>query len=162
MFPVPAWPTGTRLLLSLHKEWDTVKIVNACPPYREKAGNMALHSMASAVDGCPVTLCPLQAIMRTRVLTCVCVHACALSSVRLCETPWTVASQAPLSMGFSRQEYWSGWPFPPPGDLPDPGTEPTSPVSPSLAGGFFTLHCSQNPPLNLASPAPFTSFTPAL
>ena len=41
-------------------------------------------------------------------------------------TPWTVAHQAPLSMGFSRQEYWSGLSFPPPGDLPDPGIEPTS------------------------------------
>ena len=41
-------------------------------------------------------------------------------------------------MEFSRQEYWSGLPFPSPGDLPDPGTEPTSPVSPALAGGFFT------------------------
>ena len=43
-------------------------------------------------------------------------------------TPWTVASQAPLSMGFFRQEYWSGFPFPSPGDLPDPGIEPTSPA----------------------------------
>ena len=48
------------------------------------------------------------------------------SCVRLFETPWTVDCQAPLSMGFSRQEYWSGWPFPPPGDLPDPGIEPLS------------------------------------
>ena len=53
-------------------------------------------------------------------------------------TPWTVAHQAPLSMGFSRQEYWSGLPFPPPGDLPDPGIEPTSSASLALAGGFFT------------------------
>ena len=44
-------------------------------------------------------------------------------------TPWTVVHQAPLSMGFSRQEYWNGWPFPSPGDLPDPGIEPTSAVS---------------------------------
>ena len=43
-------------------------------------------------------------------------------------TPWTVAGQAPLSMGFSRQEYWSGLPCPPPGDLPNPGTEPRSPT----------------------------------
>ena len=43
-------------------------------------------------------------------------------------TPWTVACQAPLSMGFSRQEYWSGLPFPSPGDLPDPGIEPMSPT----------------------------------
>ena len=51
-------------------------------------------------------------------------------------TPWTVACQAPLSMEFSRQEHWSGLPFPPPGDLPDPGIEPSSP---ELAGGFFTI-----------------------
>ena len=55
--------------------------------------------------------------------------------VQLFVTLWTIASQAPLSMGFSRQEYWSGLPCPPPGDLPDPGIEP---ASPALAGGFFT------------------------
>ena len=53
-------------------------------------------------------------------------------------TSWTIGHQAPLSMGFSQQEHWSGWPFPSPGDLPHPGTEPTSPVSPALVGGFFT------------------------
>ena len=53
-------------------------------------------------------------------------------------TPQTVAHQAPLSMGFPRQEYWSGLPCPPPGDLPDPETEPVSPASPALAGGFIT------------------------
>ena len=52
----------------------------------------------------------------------------SLSHVRLFVTPWTTAHQAPLSMGFSRQEYWSGWPCPPPGDLPDPGIEPLSPA----------------------------------
>ena len=51
-----------------------------------------------------------------------------LSCVRLFETPWTVAYQAPLSMGFSRQEYWSGLPFPSPGVLPDPGIETGSPA----------------------------------
>ena len=50
------------------------------------------------------------------------------SRVRLFATPWTVAYQAPLSMGFSRQEYWSGVPLPSPGDLPDPGMEPRSPA----------------------------------
>ena len=53
------------------------------------------------------------------------------------ETPWTVACQAPLSMGFPREENWSGVPFPNPGGLPDPGIELVSPVSPALAGGFF-------------------------
>ena len=52
----------------------------------------------------------------------------SLSRVRLLATPGTVARQAPLSMGFCRQEYWSGWPFPSPGDLPDPGIEPRSPA----------------------------------
>ena len=52
----------------------------------------------------------------------------SLSCVRLCETPWTVVHQAPLSMGFSRQEYWSGLPFPSPGDHPDPGIEARSPA----------------------------------
>ena len=65
-------------------------------------------------------------------------HAPLLCHVRLFATPWTVAHQAPLSVGFSRQEYWSGLPFPPPGDLSDPGIEFASPASPVLAGGFFT------------------------
>ena len=64
--------------------------------------------------------------------------ACVLSCVQLFVTPQTVAHQAPLSMGFSRQEYWSGLPFPPPGYLPNPGIEPMSLVSPALAGRFFT------------------------
>ena len=60
------------------------------------------------------------------------------SRVWLFVTPWTIAYQAPLSVGFSRQEYWSGLPCPPPGDLPNPGIEPTAFMSPSLVGGFFT------------------------
>ena len=64
------------------------------------------------------------------VCVCVCVCVCVklLSRVRLFVTLWTVAHQAPLSMGFSRQEYWSGLPFPSPGDLPNPGIEPGSPA----------------------------------
>ena len=61
-----------------------------------------------------------------------------LSHVLLFETLWTIDRQSPLSMGFSRQEYWIGLPFPPPGNLPNPGIEPVSPVSPTLAGRFFT------------------------
>ena len=67
---------------------------------------------------------------------------CVLSHVRLFPMPWTVARQAPQTMEFSRQEYWSGLPFPTPGDLPDPGMEPTSPLSSTLAGGFFTTEPS--------------------
>ena len=58
------------------------------------------------------------------------------SRLTLCD-PWTVAHQAPLSMGFFRQEYWSELPFPSLRDFLDPGMEPASPVSPALAGGFF-------------------------
>ena len=68
--------------------------------------------------------------------------ACVLSRVGPFATPWTVPRQAPLSMGFSRQEYWSGLPCTPAGDLPDPGIEPVPPV---LAGGFFTNEPSEKP-----------------
>ena len=61
-----------------------------------------------------------------------------LSHVVLFATLWTVALQAPLSLRFSKQEYWSGLPLPPPRDFPDPGIKPMSPASPALAGGFFT------------------------
>ena len=65
-------------------------------------------------------------------------HAQLLSRVRLFVILWTLACQAPLSMGFSRQDYWIRLPFPPTEDLPNPGIKPVSPVSPALAGGFFT------------------------
>ena len=68
----------------------------------------------------------------------VCVQAPLLSCVLLFATSWTGARQAPLSMEFSRQEYWGGLPFPSPGDLPDTGIEFKSLASPALAGGFFT------------------------
>ena len=64
--------------------------------------------------------------------------------VQLFVTHWTAACQAPLSMGFSRQEYWSGLPCPPPGDIPDPVIEPTSLMSPALVGRFFTTrYCKE-------------------
>ena len=75
-------------------------------------------------------------------------HACILSCfscVQLSVTPWTIARQAPLSMGFSRQEYWSGLPCPFPRDLPDPGTEPESLMSPALAGEFFITSTTWEP-----------------
>ena len=70
----------------------------------------------------------------------VCVRACAYPCSVMSDsaTPLTVAPQASLSMGFARQEYWSGLLFPSPGDLPGPGIEPVYPASPALAGGFFT------------------------
>ena len=69
-------------------------------------------------------------------LMCSCVWT--LSHVQLFVTQWIVVHQAPLSMAFSRQEYWSGLPFPAPGGCPDPGIEPMSPASPTLAGQLLT------------------------
>ena len=79
-------------------------------------------------------------------------------------TPWTVARQTPLSMGFPRQQYWSGLPFPTPGDLSDPGIKPPSLESPALAGRFFTtvppgksnfLGACSHLPVNLGLSDPF-------
>ena len=69
---------------------------------------------------------------------------CAQSWLALCN-PWIVAHPSPLSMGLSRQEYCSGLPFPPPGDLPNPGIKPTSLLSPALTGGFFMAEPSGKP-----------------
>ena len=65
--------------------------------------------------------------------------------------PWTVAPHASLSLGFSRQEYWSGLPCPPPGDLPDPGIEPSSLASPTLASRFFTTSATWEAHLDTGS-----------
>ena len=67
-------------------------------------------------------------------------HVCILSHSVVSDSvmPWTVARQAPVSMGFSRQENWSGLPCPPPGDLPNPAMEHMSLTSPAVAGGLFT------------------------
>ena len=74
------------------------------------------------------------------------------SCVRLFATLWTVAHQAPLSMGFSRQEYWWGLPVPSPGNLLNPGIKPVSPVSPTVAGGFFTAEPPGKPIFPFTAP----------
>ena len=74
------------------------------------------------------------------------------SSVSVSATTWTVARQVSLSMEFSRQEYWSGLPFPSPGDLPDPGIEPAFLASPALAGGFLTTEPSGSPASHYTAP----------
>ena len=95
--------------------------------------------------GCMCIYIYIYIFMCVCVCLCVCIYICVCVCVYLYEnekkvkvfvashvwlfvTPWTVACQAPLSMGFPRQEYWSGLPFPSPGDLPDPGIEPRSPT----------------------------------
>ena len=93
------------------------------------------------MDACihvPESLCCLPETITTLVISYACMLI-LLSQVQRFATSWTVARQAPLSMGFPRQEYWSGLPSPSSGDLPDPGIKPTSPAR---GGGFFT----QEPP----------------
>ena len=75
------------------------------------------------------------------------IAAKSLQYVRLCATLKKAAHQASLSLGFSRQEHWSGLPFPSAGDLPDPGIKPTSLMSPPLAGRFFTTNITQEAPI---------------
>ena len=72
-----------------------------------------------------------------------------VSCVRLLATLWTLVCQAPLSVGFSRQEYWSGSPCPPPGDLPDLGVKPTSLISPALAGEYFATSTTREAPTSI-------------
>ena len=87
---------------------------------------------------------PIQPAVKITVYVCMCVCVCvcvcvceSLSLVQLFATPWMTVQKAPLSMGISRQEYWSGFPFPPPRNLPDLGIEPESLTPPALAARFF-------------------------
>ena len=89
---------------------------------------------------------PVSGVQQSESGACVC--------FQLFKAPWTAAWQTPLTMEFSKQEYWSGLLFPPPEDLPDPEIEPASPVSPALAGGstecipraFLFAQIVKNPP----------------
>ena len=82
----------------------------------------------------------MPASLRCYVIACCVLPACKGVAVLSDSSspPWTVSYLAPLSMGFSRKEYWSGLPSPPPGNLPDPGIKPKFLISPALADGFFT------------------------
>ena len=96
-----------------------------CPSWQGKSHEQASNWVVTGLQGC---VCVCMCMCR-----CVCVWA---QSLTLCELYWT--QQTPPSMGFSRQEYWSRLSFPTPGDIPDPGMENASPMSPALAGGYFT------------------------
>ena len=95
----------------------------------------------------PKPMCPggcLHAECWVIIEACMCVRA-KLLQLCLFWTLWTVTCQAPLSMGFSRQEYWTGLPFPPPGDLPLPGIEPASLMSPALQADSLPLAPPEKP-----------------
>ena len=82
---------------------------------------------------------------RNRITMLCCAMLSHFSDTGLFVTLWTVVRQAPLSMGFSRQEYGGGLPFPPPGDLPNPRIKLASLLSPALAGRFFTTSATWKP-----------------
>ena len=96
-----------------------------------------MHSCQIKCRAISINVINKQSIIRT-----VCVFSVMFDSAML----WTVALQAPLSMKFYRQECWSVFLFPLPGDLPNPGVKPSSPMSPTLVGGFFTTEPPGKPP----------------
>ena len=129
-----------------------------------QAGILAAAAAAKSLRSCPTLWdpidgsapgSPLPGILQARTLEGISisfssawkwkVKVKSLSRVRLLFPPWTAAYQAPLSMGFSRQEHWSELPFPSPEDLPKPGIEPKSSASPALAGRFFTTELFGKP-----------------
>ena len=136
---------GTGESLKGLKKWDAmlcVELEKDCSDYRAKGG--CRGQGAEAAGPRPVRrLMPFksgifmgtQHSLKSAHLTHTYVHAHSFSCSQLFVTPWIIARQASLSMEFSRQEYWSGLPCPPPADLSHPRTEFTSPA---LAGGFFT------------------------
>ena len=102
------------------------------------------HCESSLVTVWACKLPHIQTVLM-KILVCVCVCVKLFSRIRCFGTPWTVAHQAPLSLEFPRQEYWSRLSFPSPGDVPDPGIEPISSLS---AGRFFTTEPPGKPNQN--------------
>ena len=94
-----------------------------------------LHGTSGSTEHSLITL--LEMTLFLGLLSKSNIKLSCFSLVQLFVTLWTTAGQTPLSVGFSRQEYWSGLLFPPPGDLLDPGIKPSSLMSPALAGRFF-------------------------
>ena len=131
-------PSGHAASYSLH-HWLLGKCGSG-----NRQGSRGLYFLPELL-GPPGSLCaPVGARnSRAAAYSAFSVHSAqSLSCAQLFAIPWTVAHQAPLSMGFPRREYWSGLPFPSPWDLPNPGIEP---ASPALGGRFFTTEPSGEP-----------------
>ena len=110
--------------------------------WRGKVCHLKLWFFPKLKYNCFLTLCQFlvnSKVIRVHACVCVCVLSHSVVSDWLSVTPCSVAHQAPLSMGFPRQGYRNGLPFSPPGDLPDPGIKPMSPVSPALQVNSFIL-----------------------
>ena len=125
---------GESLFPSLVQLLEIAGTLVRAPPCIFNLAVWHLHSLSDLPFCCHISSsdCDPASPLTGRPLwlhSCECARVLShFSCVRLFVTPWTVARQAPLSMGFSRQEYWSGLPCPSPGDLPDPGIEPRSPA----------------------------------
>ena len=133
------------LMYSLQsKEWEHLGKV-----WREAGGAEALWAESEKPEVTVSDWWPVESHSEmASVFMCVCVLGC-FGHIQLFATLQTVAIQAPLPMGFSRQEYWSGLPCPSPEDLPDPGIKPWSFMSPALTGGFFTSSGTWEAPVHL-------------
>ena len=139
------FPSLVGELRSLHAKEQLSQRAAATEPVHSRPRAPQLESPWGTVKG-PAwrtnVLCAATKTCHSQIKK-ICV--CVLSRVRLFSTPWTMMHQASLSMGFPKQEYWSGFSFPPPGDIPDPGTKPTSPVSPALQGNSLSAEPSRKP-----------------
>ena len=134
---IVCWPPACRPQAGWNQKVDYVEF--QLPHNQSIRGMSTSWSRTLKLSPSPVLMRFMRFIYIGFVLTR-CMHACmqsCFSHVWLFATLWNIACQTSLSMGFSRQEYWSGLPWPPPGDLPDPGIEPASFMSPTLAGGFL-------------------------
>ena len=134
---VTLWTAARQVSLSMgfsrQEYWSGLP----CPPPgdRPNPGIKPMSLMPPALTGGFFTTSATWEAIKVQLLLLL---LSRFSRVRLCATPWTAAHQASPSLGFSRQEYWSGPPCPPPGDRPNPGIKPTSLMSPALAGRFFS------------------------
>ena len=169
MWPQPSLPPIPLAASLLHAPWGQVWSVLWMTHEKGSYASQSCSSSVACILKCHFPLLPSPGPwLPLQHLTCkfishyspsqiyftLCVH------VWLFVTSWTVAHQAPLSMEFSRQEYWSGLPFLSPGDLPSPGIEPPSLASPALASRFFTTSAISSK-FNLTSPChiPYSSWS---
>ena len=131
--PVDYSPPGSsvrRIFQARILEWVAISSSEGSSPPRDQGSNAhllyLLHRQADSLPLAPPVLASVSSVLKQESRRLCCVPAKSLSSIQPSATPWTVAQDAPLSMGFCRQGSWSGLPFPPPGDLPNPGIKPES------------------------------------
>ena len=118
-------------------------------PYYSLLFSLVSNSLTGICQCVSLYLCCLGFTKLLESINLCCAVLSCFSCVQLFVTLWTVCLQAPLSMGFSKQEYWSGLPCPPPGDFPNPGIKPASPTSPALPVDSLPLSHQGSPSLRI-------------